>query len=353
MRTRHLRIPFYALFLAVCLCHSAIYALDDEKPVLHVYTWLDYFDSNVINEFQIKHNCVVSLDYYDSNDLMLKALELDSGGFDVMTPSSVVSAVMHRRGMTLNMDHSKLPNIRHIDRSSHALVADPEMHFSIPYTATVTGIGYNKTKVREADLGSWDIFANPAYAGRSALLDEPREVLGAALKFLGHPINSTDNGELRSAGARAGEWLGTAALADINSIRDGLLNGSYVVAQGYNGDMAYVIGENPDIGFFVPREGAALAADVFVIPADSPLPDLAHAFINHMLEPDVAKTNMQSIFYYMPNTTALSLVQPHLLRNPAFNVKKLVNARCEKLIDSESDGGAYDAVWDGVLKGSN
>ena len=37
------------------------------------------------------------------------------------------------------------------------------------------------------------------YAGRISLLNDPRETLGAALKYLGYSLNTTDEDELEEA----------------------------------------------------------------------------------------------------------------------------------------------------------
>jgi spermidine/putrescine transport system substrate-binding protein len=51
----------------------------------------------------------------------------------------------------------------------------------------------------------------------------------------------------------------------------------------YNGDIAQVMRDDPDLDFVIPREGGILASDGLCIPRGAPNPDLAHAFIDFVL----------------------------------------------------------------------
>ncbi len=341
------RALLFATFFAILSFRLAGPAAAGEE-VLHVYTWSDYFDSEALHQFEQKHACRVAIDYFDSNESMYAKLKAGGGGYDVITPSSYMSAVMHKQKMIMDLDHSLLPGIGNVDRKFTVFTEDPEMRYSVPYTRTVSGVGYNTAKVAASDTGSWNIFANTAYARRMAMLNDMRETIGAALKYLGHSLNTTKQEEIDAAGNILRAWKKNLAKFDVDEAKIGLGAGEFLVVHAYNGDVALIMEESPDIGFFIPKEGSSLASDDFVITLDATAPKLAHAFINHFLDPEVAALNMESIRYYMPNPKAVAMLSADLRENPAFNVPDDIIANCEVIRDLGPDNAKYVKVWDKV-----
>ncbi len=342
---------FAAVLAALACCAAAPAEARAGETVLHVYTWSDYFDSEALQRFEEKYGCRIAIDYFDSNESMYAKLKAGGGGYDVITPSSYMSAVMDKQKMLIDLDHALLPNLANIDRKFTAFTEDPEMRYSVPYTRTVTGVGYDGKKVAPGDLGSWAIFGNPAYARRMTMLNDMREALGAALKYLGHSLNTTDQAQIDAAGQLLIGWKRNLAKFDVDEAKIGLGAGEFLAIHAYNGDVALIMEENPDIGFYIPKEGSSLASDDFVIAIDSPNAKLAHAFIDHFLDPEIAVLNMDSIRYFMPNPKAVEMLDEGLKENPAFNVPDDTIADCEVIRDLGPDNAKYVRAWDKVKAG--
>lgn len=346
------RIRFFASFIVALAALFAAAPASEAASDLHIFTWTDYFDSDVVNQFQRQYKCQVWIDYFESNEAMLAALVANDGGYDIITPSSYMSGIMRGRGMLLDIDHGKIPNLANIDVSFTRMTGDPEMRFSVPYTRTVSGVSYDSKRVPESATGGWDIFANAAFRGKMTMLDDMRETLGAALKHLGHSLNSVDKDELAAAGGQVAEWKANLAGFSVDEAKAGIRDGVYAVTHSYNGDAALVMTENPDIRFYIPKEGSSITSDDFVIGADTPVPELAHAFINHMLDIEMARLNMESVRYYMPVPEAVGLLDPELRLNPAFNVPPEVIGRCEVIRDVGDALALYEREWE-ALRGSD
>lgn len=344
MQRAKTRILLQIMGLFMCLTAVAMAG----EQTLHVYTWSDYFDPDVLYEFESRFKCRVQVDYFDSNEAMYAKIKAGGGGYDVITPSSYMSSLMNAQGMLSSLDHGKLPNLDNIDKAFLAFTEDEPMKYSVPYTRTVTGVGYDTRKVDEADLGSWAIFGNEKFAKRMTMLNDIREGLGAALKYLGYSLNSTDPAEVEAAGKQLAAWKKNLAKFDVDEAKIGLGAGEFMVVQGYNGDIALVMEESPDISFYVPKEGSSLAADDFVIPVGAGNPDLAHAFLNYMMDPEVALANMEGIHYYMPNPEALEQLPDEMKNNPAFFVADEVIANCEVIRDLGEFNAVYARAWDKV-----
>ncbi len=343
---------YWALLASLWLCGMLLWSpaapAGEGRPTLHLYTWSDYFDPDVIYEFENQFNCRVQVDYYDSNEAMYAKLKAGGGGYDLITPSSYMSAVMRKQNMVQNLDHALIPNLKHMDGKFLEFTEDKAMAYSVPYTRTVTGIGYDTKRVKEADLGSWNIFGNSAYAKRMTMLNDMREALGAALKHLGHSLNTVNQGEIEAAGDLLAKWKKNLAKFDVDEAKIGLGAGEFLAVQAYNGDVALIMEENADIGFYIPKEGSSLASDDFVIPAEAGNPRLAHQFINYMLHPETAHLNMLGIRYYMPNPEAVDMLPLEMKANPAFNVPEDIMAKCEVVRDLGEKNALYARVWDKV-----
>ncbi len=320
----------------------------EEERVLHVYTWEEYFAPEVITAFEQQFNCVVEFDYYDSNETMFEML-MGEDGYDIITLSGNIAVAMRQNGWLAPLNHQLLPNLDNIDPTTSSLTQDPDMRFYVPYTETVTGIGYNRSMVPEDAIGSWAILGDSRFSGRMAMLNDMRETLGAGLKYLGYSLNTTNPREVEEAGEVVKLWKRNIDRFDVDSARISLAKGELAVIQAYSGDVALDAELNQEIGFFIPKEGSALNSDVFVIPADSPVQDLAHAFINHMLDSAMAALNMESVCYYMPNKQALQAIPASFRNNPAFTAPAASPANCEVIVNLDTMRAVYDRVWTDVL----
>jgi spermidine/putrescine transport system substrate-binding protein len=337
-----------AMALALAVSAAAAREAGAGERTLQIYTWSDYFAPAVIENFEKRFNCRVRISIFESNEDLHEKLESGAVAHDILTPSSYMSSVLWDQGLILALNPNLIPNLANIDRSFTSLTRDPDMLYSVPYTRTVTGIGYNAREVPPEALGSWNIFSRPALAGGVTMLDDMRESIGAALKYLGHSLNSVDQEEIDAAVRVILGWKKNLAGFAVDDATTGLESGELLAIHAYNGDVAMIMEGNPDLAFFVPREGTSVTADDFVIQAISPSPELAHAFINYLLEPETAVANMESIHYYMPNPRALEKVDPALKANPAFSIDERMLANCEVIEDLGDDNALYARAWDKI-----
>src|SRR5262249_26299318 len=80
-------------------------------------------------------------------------------------------------------------------------------------------------------------------------------------------------------------------------------------------------------------------------PKDAPNPALAHAFINFLLEPDVAARNANFVKYASPNQAARDKIDPQLLADPAVYPPAAVLERCQWLLDRGPAIKKIERVW--------
>jgi spermidine/putrescine transport system substrate-binding protein len=317
------------------------------KQTLTVFTWADYLSEEAKSSFEKANNCTVVIDTFDSNEAMLAKLESGASGYDILVPSSYAVQALKRKDMIQSLDHSKLPNLKNVDSDYLTKALDAKMEFSVPYMLAPTCLCYLASKVQNPD-NSWAMLDRADLKGRITLLDDMREVLGAALKFLGHPLNSVDPAQLAAARDIAIGWKKNIAKFENEQYKTGIASGEFYLVHGYAGDLIQASEENEDMRIFIPKEGTSFPCDDLCIPKGAKNLDLAHAFINHLADAEVAAENMEWIGYRAPNSAAY----PHLSED--FRGSELLFppadlfAKCEPIGDLSDKLPLWTAEWDKV-----
>lgn len=341
MKSRVLSVfAFLLLLLGLTACSG-------RKPVLRIYNWAEYLSDDVIEAFEKEFDVRVIVDVFDSNEAMYAKLRAGGGGYDIVVPSSYQVVRMAREGMLLELDHAKLPNLTHLDPLAEKFTQDPEHRWSVPYLITSAIIGYRGDRVEEIP-DSWAVFDDSRLQGRMTLLDDQRETLGAALKFLGYSLNTTTVSEIETARDVVIGWKRNIAKFESEQFRNGLLSAEFLVVHGYSSDLLQALEEDELIRLVLPREGISIALDDLVIPVDAPNPDLAHAFINFLHRPEVAAENMEWVMAMSPNEAAYPLLDPDFYANELIFFNEEIFAKSETIFDLGEEDQLYIRAWNEV-----
>ena len=343
MKRRH----FLATTSAAVAATALTACQKNSGTTLRIYTWADYIDPRLVSAFERKSGCKLAIDTFDSNEAMYAKLSAGATGYDLFTPSSYMVKALLRDKLLLPLDHAKLPNLTNIDPAYLKRALDPQMDHSVPYMMACTCMAWLGSKV-EKPVASYEMFDRPALKGRITLLDDMREVLGAALLSLGFRLNSTHPEELAKARDVARRWKTNIAKFDSEQYKSGIASGEFHLAQGYPSDLLQVAEENEDIVVRIPQEGSAFSCDDFCISKDSKNPDLAHQFINFITDPTNAAQNMQAITGRSPNSGAFKLLSEDFRGNAALFPDEAVFAKCEPIDDLGDSLALWSKTWDEV-----
>ena len=320
-----------AIALGALLAASPAFA--QEEPVLNVYNWSDYIAEDTIANFEAETGIKVNYDVYDNNEIVDAKLLAGNSGYDIVVPTGNFLERQVLAGLLKPLDKSKLTNLGNLDPAVMAVAAehDPDNAHSIPYMTFTIGLGYNVAKVTEAlgadtPIDSWDILFKPENAEKLAgcgiaLLDSPSEVMGTVLHYIGKDANSESEEDLAAA-----EAVLTAVKPHIRYFHssqyiDDLANGEICLALGYSGDI-FIASDNAaegvEVGYVIPKEGAATLMDLLAIPADAPHPENAHKFIDYIMKPEVVAAITDYVFYANPNLAATEFVSEEVKGNPGI-----------------------------------
>ncbi len=333
--------------ISIVMVSASIMSCSKGKQTLHIYNWADYMNPAVIEKFEQKYNCKVVMNYFDSNEALYAKLKAGASGYDILFPSGYMAKIMYEQKMIREIDHSKLKNLKNLDMPFVKKAIDSELKYSVPYMVTYCGIAYNREKVKNFKP-SWSMYDRTDIAGRMTLLNDQREVIGAALKFNGYNYNTVNDAELEKAKETVIRWKKNIAKFDVDEAKRGLSSGEFFLIQVYNGDAIQLISENEDIAFALPEEGTSISQDDFVIPESSKNVDLAYKFIDFLLEPENSKDNMEFVYYLSPNLEAQKLMSKDFMTDPAINPPAAVLKKCDYLLDLGENNTKYSLIWDKI-----
>ena len=289
------------------------------------YNWSDYIDPELITQFEEEFDVSVTSDYYPSNEELLAKVQAGGSGYDVIVPSDYMVNIMREEELLLQLDDDAIPNAQNIAEEFADPPYDPGNQFTKPYQWGTTGLGVDLEVVGEDVEPSWDLVFDPEvasqYAGKIALLDDPRETMAAALYYLGYSPNTTSEEELQEASDLIAQATENIAAFDSNLYTDLLLSGDVAISHGFSGNYfaAFAEADNPDqYAYLIPTEGATKWVDTMGILADAPHPCTGHAFINFLLDAENGAQLTNWNYYGSPNAAAEEFILDEILDDPSI-----------------------------------
>jgi spermidine/putrescine transport system permease protein len=311
---------------------------------LNVFIWSNYLPDEVIAEFERRYNARVNVELYDSNEALLAKLQSGGASYDIVVPSDYMVTVLRGQGLLADIDRDRLTNFSNLDPRFLGLPYDAANLCSIPYMWGTTGIAYRKDKVTEK-VDSWAALWDGKYRDRLAMLDDVRETFGAALKLSGKSLNSTDPEEIRAAARLLSEQKPLLKAYDSGGFDQLLLSGDAWIVQAYSGQIAKAMADSPEVGYVIPKEGCTLFVDNMCIPGNAQHKDLAHEFINFVLEVKTAADIANATGFSSTNLAARAFIRPELLTNDAAYPPIEALERCELVRDIGAAISIYDRLW--------
>lgn len=321
-----------SLFLALFFIVGGILFLRSkvaETNSLRVCTWSNYFPESSLQDFTEETGIKVELTYISSNEELFAKLKAGASGFDIIQPSDYITRRLITLSMLAPLDKRLLTHLHHIDSYYFNLPYDPGLRYSVPFTFGTTGIAVNtqKVKLTQEEL-SWDFLLRSPDPHHTSLLDDMRESFAAILFSKGLSPNTRDIAALEEAKDGLSQSK-DSILMFTSEPRALLLKGELNISHAYSVDAIQAHRDNPDIRFFIPKEGGIIWTDNFAIPKTSSRPEQAHQFINFFLNPDNNLKIVEENWLATPNKTAKAMLPETVRKDPQLypdqdTLKKLV-----------------------------
>ena len=333
----------FSLLVLLCSARAA-------EQRLNLFIWSEYLPQEVAQEFEKRFNCKLVIDLYeDAESMLAKVQGGGAGSYDLVVPPDYLVTAMVKQNLLAPLRLTNIPNIKNLDPKFRNPPFDPENKFTVAYQWGTVGI-YARKKAGETLDESWSLFFDSArQPGPIVLIDSMRDLIGAALKYRGYSLNSTDVAHLREARsflvlAKERSVGFAASVAGKNKVLDKSARAAIV----YSGEAGRGMAEDPETYYFIPREGSQIWVDNLVILAKAPHRDLAEKFINFVLEPESGAKISNFTQFTTPNSEAKKLINPDLLKNPAIYPSDETIKKLEFLKDLGRESKLYDQLWASV-----
>lgn len=309
-------------------------ACDSRDEVLKIYNWGEYMDPEVYEGFEDWYyketGKTIRVQYkeFDTNESMYTEISVNKSDYDLACPSDYMIQRMINEGLVLELDKTVFDvdddvyyeGLASLIRESF----DPELKFCVPYVWGTFGIMYDSSKVDDPeDMTSWNAMFSEKYKGEILMKNSVRDAYSVARIY--------DNTELLSVKSNGftnyGEEYKTALRSIFETIdndmiaearetlvkqkkvliryevddgKDDMLSGNTSAKLGFfwSCDAGYVMNDteieatgcsagrvipgNKDLRYVVPKEGANVWVDGFVIPKYSRNPEAANYFLKYL-----------------------------------------------------------------------
>jgi spermidine/putrescine transport system substrate-binding protein len=336
----------------------------EKGATLKIYNYADYLSPQAVKDFEDQYGIKIEISTFNDGDEALTKLR--SGvDFDIYNANYTEIGRLVAGGLVRPLNHSYLPNISNVWPSFTNPWYDQGWRYTVPYTIYTTGMGWRTDQV-PADIGAlknpyaslWD----PAYKDKTAIIDDSHTAMAMVLLKEGiTDVNTSSEADLKMVGEQLSALVKATSPKVTITMYSDLPAGQIGLSQMWSGDIinaqSYLPeGVGPEVlRYWFPQDGKGLVDnDMLVTLKGGKNPVLAHLFINHMLDPAVAKENFSAIGYQPPQNT----ITPDSLVAEEFIPENLRTAivRPEyfdhgyKLLELDA---ANDAAWRNVWNAFN
>jgi spermidine/putrescine transport system substrate-binding protein len=289
------------------------------KNQITLLTWPDYINPLTLEQFESEFGAKVMLEIVPSAVELMERMKSNAGGIDVLCPPDYAVRELSGENRLHVLEHTKLSNFEHLEKRFQVGRAhDVESRVSLVKDWGTTGFMYRTDMISESPTSwadFWRLACSAKFSGKVTVLDSPGEVIGAALKMRGHSYNASSSDHL----SRVREDLLNLKphlLAFETNYKPLLISGEACFSLGWNGDAAALNAQGIPIQYVVPSEGSQIWEDDWAIAADVANAELAHAFLNFVMRPEVAAQEARYTRYATGNKSALALLDDEM-RNDA------------------------------------
>ncbi|MDR2884383.1 MAG: extracellular solute-binding protein [Deferribacteraceae bacterium] len=341
------------LVVLLLIAVSALFGCNKNKNQVFIYNWSEYMPDEVIAQFEKETGVSVVYSTYDSNELMYSKIKLQGGaGYDLIFPSTYYVSKMSKEGLLLEIDKSKLPNLKNLAPHLLNQPYDTGNKFSLPYLWGVSLLAFNDKYAKVGEITSWADLWKPEFAGYVLLNNDVREVFQMALMRLGYSGNSTNEKEIEEAYNILTTLVPNVRVFNSDSPKQPFINEEVRVGLSWNGEVYNARLANEHIQYVYPKEGAIAWMDCLSIPKGAKNVDNVYKFIDFLMRPEIAAKIAEEFGYSTPNQAALAVMSEEFrndhLTNPDEN--DLKNAQFQDDI-----GEAiliYEKYWEKLKTGN-
>jgi len=316
----------------------------EKKERLTIYTWDEMFPLEVLKGFEAETGVKINYINFDTDETMLANLHAKKGGsYDLIIADDYIIELVREQNLAQKLDISKLSNYKNINPIYQGQFYDPADEYTIPYGAGVQTIVYDPSRVNINISGYRDLW-NPSLANSVGIIANFRVINGMALKVLGESYNTNNITAIRAAGDLLINLAPNIRLIMDDHLEDELLSGEISVGVMYTSQVTMAKMENPALEVVFPKEGIGFGIMAAFIPSKAPNPDMAHAFLNYILDAKRGADCFEYLGYYSTYSASDSHISPEYKEFLTLPIGFNINMEMIQNIEQEAVE-THDLVW--------
>jgi putative spermidine/putrescine transport system substrate-binding protein/spermidine/putrescine transport system substrate-binding protein len=314
------------LTVSVSLCAAILLLASCSKktPSLNLLVWEGYADPSFVHGFEEQYHCKVSATYMGSSDELTTKLRGGSAGtYDVISPSSDVATAIAAAGLALPLDLSQIPSYSQLSPqlTSLTLVRLKGQVYGVPFMWGPDPLIYDTTAFPKAP-DTWNILWDPKYRGKISVWDDLSTVYMTA-QILG--FDKPDPSQLYDLTDEQLEAVKKRLLELKPNIRKMWSTGGELINLFQNHEIIAAMGWplmtnqlrkiNFPVGETIPKENTTGWIDHLMITAGSENKELAHKFLEYMVQAQIQKKVTDVTGYTPANPQAAQYMTPDEIKH--------------------------------------
>ncbi len=308
-----------AIILGIAALAGLLAACGKKEETLSLLFWEGYADPTFVRAFEESHHCKVVASYMGSSDELVAKLRGGSASnYDVISPSSDVAASIARTGLAAPLDLSKLPAYSQLSTKLRdlPLVKANGQVYGVPFMWGPNPLLYDFRSI-DQEPNSWAALWHPSLKNRISVWDDLSTVYMAA-QVLGY--DKPDPSQLYNLSDVQLDAVKKKLIELKPNIRKMWSTGGELTNLFQNHEVVAAMGwplvtnQLRKLSFpikeLIPKENTTGWIDHLVITAASVHKELAHAFLEYMIEAQTQKLVADVTHYTPANPGAAQFLTP-------------------------------------------
>ncbi|MGK0185897.1 MAG: spermidine/putrescine-binding protein [Verrucomicrobiales bacterium] len=286
---------------------------------VHVLTWEEYLPESTVEKFERATGFKLVQHYFENSDDQIGLMTAHPHHYDVAVISHSDLPNFTSGSLIRRLDPHQLIGQEKVGKRFRSMPNDPGNVYALPYLWGGLAVAYRKDLITNPEL-SLGLFFNDATPGKRLLVDEAADLIAMVNIFMGKAIDDYSSATLALAARTISNVAGSSEieLQPSSTMIESLSNGEFVVAVTYSGDIAQAAEKNPNIGYFLPKEGTPLWLDMLTVSRDSKNPAGAYAFLNFLLQPENIAEVSNELWYPNGIPESYSMISEELRADHAL-----------------------------------
>lgn len=285
-------------FLLCILASSFLFA-----QTLRISNFVDYIDLEVLKDFASKNNVEIVYDTHSDSEEVYNKLINNTDSYDVVILTSHYIQKLKKKNLISKIDSSKLSNYKNVDQEFLELNFKGVEEYAITYFWGSIGLYVNQNKLNR-NFDSWNDLWSSELKKSLLISKEPLDVFAIVLKSLGYSANSTNEEEIKKAYEKLVLLIPNIKEISSGNVPTYFTQNDFIAGMMFNGDAKIISDELKEYKYIYPKEGTLLWADGIIIPENSKNKELAHKFIDFILDGKVSANIADKIGYALANNEA-------------------------------------------------